>query len=64
MIKRPSTWQQENVTAQEAMAVYQFSGFLARGWAGFVNKSFPGIPLNTNVSSLGLLVGFQVSFLV
>jgi hypothetical protein len=43
------------------MAVYQFGGFVAKGWAAFLNQSFPGIPSNTNISSLGLLVGFQIA---
>jgi hypothetical protein len=49
------------VTQQEALAVYQFGGFLAKGWGAFLNQSFPGIPANTNISSLGLLVGFQIA---
>jgi hypothetical protein len=47
------------VTQQEAL----LGGFIAKGWGSFINKSFPGIPLNTNVSSLGLLIGFQVPIL-
>ena len=36
-------------------------GFLAKGWGNFINQSFPGLPISVNFTSLGFLVGLQIS---